>query len=52
MNAADINGRAVFSITTGARLGPVDEVLLDPTSLTLAAFRVTAADQQVLIPFA
>ena len=52
MNAADINGRAVISVATGARLGRVDEVLLDRTSLALAAFRVTAAGQQALIPFA
>ncbi len=52
MNVADINGRAVISVATGARLGRVDEVLLDRTSLALAAFRVTAAGQQALIPFA
>ena len=52
MNAADIKGRAVISVATGARLGRVDEVLLDPASLALAAFRVTAAGQQALIPFA
>ena len=52
MDAADIKGRPVISVATGARLGRVDEVLLDPTSLALAAFRVTAAGQQALIPFA
>lgn len=52
MNVADIKGRAVISITTGARLGRVDDVLLDPASLALTAFRVTAAGQQALIPFA
>ncbi len=52
MNAADIKGRAVITVTTGARLGRVDDVLLDPTTLALVAFRVTAAGQQALIPFA
>ena len=52
MNAADIKGRAVISVATGARLGRVDAVLLDPASLGLAAFRVTAEGQQALIPFA
>ena len=52
MNAADMKGRAVISVATGSRLGRVDEVLLDPTSLALAAFRVTAAGKQALIPFA
>ena len=52
MNAADIKGRAVISVATGARLGRVDEVLLDPTSLARAAFRVMAAGQQALMPFA
>ena len=52
MNAADIHGRAAISVATGARLGRVDEVLLDRTSLALAALRVTAEGQQALIPFA
>ena len=52
MNAADIKGRAVISITNGARLGRVDEVLFDAGSLGIAAFRVSAEGQQALIPFA
>ncbi len=52
MNAAEIKGRAVISITTGGRLGRVDEVLFDPASLTLAAFQVTADGQHARIPFA
>jgi uncharacterized protein YrrD len=51
MNAAAIKGRAVISIPTGGRLGRVDEVLFDHTSLRLAAFRVTADGQHALIPF-
>src|SRR5215207_4850552 len=42
MDAADIEGKAVISITTGARLGRVDDVLFDRGSLTVAAFRVSA----------
>jgi sporulation protein YlmC with PRC-barrel domain len=51
MNASDIKGKAVISITTGARLGRVEEVLFDPGSLAIAAFRVSAGGQQALIPF-
>ena len=51
MNAADIKGRAVINILTGARLGRVDEVLFEHGSLTLTAFRVTADGQHALIPF-
>jgi sporulation protein YlmC with PRC-barrel domain len=51
LNAADIRGKAVISITSGARLGRVDEVLFDRGSLGVAAFRVSAAGQQAVIPF-
>lgn len=54
-DALDVGGLkdlAVISAATGARLGRVEDVLLDPTSLALAALRVTAAGQQGLIPFA
>ena len=51
MNAAEIKGKAVISVTTGARLGRVDEVLFDARSLAIAALRVAAAGQQALIPF-
>ena len=52
MNAADIKGRAVISVATGARLGRVEDVLLDPTAPAIAAFRVSADGQEALIPFA
>jgi sporulation protein YlmC with PRC-barrel domain len=51
MNATEIKGKAVISVTTAARLGRVEEVLLDPSSLAIAAFRVVAEGQQALIPF-
>jgi sporulation protein YlmC with PRC-barrel domain len=51
MNATEIKGKAVISVTTGARLGRVEEVLLDPGSLAVAALRVSAEGQQALIPF-
>jgi uncharacterized protein YrrD len=51
MNAGEIKGKAVISITTGARLGRVDDVLFDRGSLAVAAFRVSAGDQQAVIPF-
>jgi sporulation protein YlmC with PRC-barrel domain len=52
MNATDIKGKAVISVTNGARLGRVDDVLFDAGSLAIAAFRVSAEGQQALIPFA
>jgi sporulation protein YlmC with PRC-barrel domain len=51
MNATDIKGKAVISVTSGARLGRVDDVLFDAGSLAIAALRVSAEGQQALIPF-
>ena len=51
ITSSDIKGKAVISITSGARLGRVDDVLFDPASLDVAAFRVSAEGQQAVIPF-
>jgi sporulation protein YlmC with PRC-barrel domain len=51
MNAETIKGLAVVSISTGARLGRVEDVVFDPQALRVAALRVSAAGQQALIPF-
>jgi uncharacterized protein YrrD len=51
MNTVDIKGKAVLSVTTGARLGRVEEVLFDPASLDMAALRISANHQQAVIPF-
>lgn len=51
MKTSDIKGKSVLSITTGVRLGRVEEVLFDPTSLDLAALRISASGQQAVIPF-
>ena len=51
MNASDIKGKAVISIANGTRLGRVEDVLFDPQSLAIAAFRVSAVGQQAVIPF-
>jgi uncharacterized protein YrrD len=52
MDAAELTGKAVISVTTGAWLGRVDDVLFEAGLLALAALRVSAAGQQALIPFA
>lgn len=51
MGSADIKGKAVLSITSGVRLGRVEEVLFDPASLDLAALRISANHQQAVVPF-
>jgi sporulation protein YlmC with PRC-barrel domain len=51
MHLTDITGKAVLSVSTGARLGRVVEVLLDPRSLAIAAFVVAVDRQQAVIPF-
>jgi uncharacterized protein YrrD len=52
MQLTAITGKAVLSVATGARLGRVEAVLLDPSTLTIAALRVAADDQQAVLPFA
>jgi uncharacterized protein YrrD len=51
ITSSELKGKAVISITSGARLGRVDDVLFDPASLDVAAFRVSAGGQQAVIPF-
>lgn len=51
MNADRIRGMAVLSITTGARLGRVEDLAFDPQERRVAALRVSADGQQTLIPF-
>jgi sporulation protein YlmC with PRC-barrel domain len=51
MQTSEIKGKAVLSIATGMRLGRVEEALLDPASLDLAALRVSASGQQAIVPF-
>jgi uncharacterized protein YrrD len=52
MQLTEITGKAVLSVATGARLGRVDVVLLDPHTLAIAALQVAADRQQAVIPFA
>lgn len=51
MKTSDITGKAVLSISTGVRLGRVEEVLFDPASLDMAALRISAYGQQAVVPF-
>ena len=51
MKTSDIKGKAVLSVTTGLRLGRVEEALFDPTSLAMAALRISADHQQAVVPF-
>ena len=52
MQLTELTGKAVLSVATGARLGRVDAVLLDPHTLAIAAVQVAAEKQQAVIPFA
>jgi sporulation protein YlmC with PRC-barrel domain len=52
MKTSEMKGKAVLSITTGLRLGRVEEALLNPASLDLSALRISADDQQAVVPFA
>jgi uncharacterized protein YrrD len=51
MKLADITGKTMLSIASGARLGQVADVLFDPASLNVAALRVSAHGQQAVVPF-
>jgi uncharacterized protein YrrD len=51
MQLTEITGKAVLSVATGARLGRVAAVLLDPSTLAIAALQVAAEGQQAVIPF-
>lgn len=50
MKTSEMKGKAVLSITTGLRLGRVEEALFDPASLDMAALRISAHDQQAVVP--
>ena len=52
MKAQKIKGMAVVSITDGAKLGYIDDLLFDPKEQRLAALRVSADNQAAVIPFA
>lgn len=51
MKAETIKGLAVVSITDGAKLGRVDDLIFDPATKSVSALRVSAEKQNALIPF-
>lgn len=51
MKSKDLKGKKVVSIKEGAQLGQVDDVLVDPEALRVAALHVTGKGEEVLVPF-
>jgi sporulation protein YlmC with PRC-barrel domain len=51
MEAGKLKGLAVVSVAEGAKLGYVDELLLDPETLRVAAIRVSGDSQPFVVPF-
>lgn len=52
MKADTLNGMAVLSIASGARLGRVEDLAFDTGAGRVAALRVAADGQHALIPYA
>jgi sporulation protein YlmC with PRC-barrel domain len=51
MKADELSGKAVVSISDGAKLGRIDDVLLDTDELRVAAFHLKAAGTDAIVPF-
>ena len=51
MKTSDIKGMAVVSIDGGVKLGQIEDVLIDPGTFKVAAFRIAADKQKALVPF-
>ena len=51
MKSKDLTGKTVVSIEEGAKLGRVDDVLVDTDALRVAALHVTGKEAAALIPF-
>jgi uncharacterized protein YrrD len=51
MDVASLKGIAVVSVTEGAKLGRVEEVLFDTQALKVAAFRAKGDGQAFVVPF-
>lgn len=51
MNVDAFKHLPVVSIETGAKLGYVDDLLFDTSPLRVAALRVTAEGQQIVVPW-
>ena len=51
MKSKDLKGKKVVSIRDGAKLGQVDDVLVDTDELRVAALHVKGQGEEALIPF-
>ncbi len=51
MKGKELKGKTVVSITDGAKLGQVDDVLVDTEGLRVAALHVKGPGAEALIPF-
>ena len=51
MNIDKLKGMAIISVSEGARLGRVDDVLIDPSGIQIGALKIARDGQQFMIPF-
>ncbi len=51
MKSKDLKGKKVVSIRDGAKLGQVDDVLVDTDELRVAALHIKGQGEEALIPF-
>ena len=51
MKGKKLKGKKVVSLNDGAKLGQVDEVLVDTEELRIAALQVKGPEEETLIPF-
>jgi sporulation protein YlmC with PRC-barrel domain len=52
MKAGDLRNMAVVSLNDGTRLGRIEDVLFDTSSLNVAALAVTTANGRTILPIA
>ncbi len=52
MKAGDLKGMAVVSLNDGIRLGRIEDLLFDTSSLQLAGLAVTTANGRTILPMA
>lgn len=51
MKSNEISGKSVVSISEGAKLGRIDDVLVDTEEMRIAALHITRHGEEALIPF-